>query len=218
MSPIPGPPPWWVSAALLSLRDEVNEAWPNRDKTYDGTIGDAAHAARGSDHNPLPDGEVCALDITTVGIDAPWLAEHLAALAPVDPRVKYVIFNRRIFDLSVSPDWRPYTGEDPHTDHIHLSVHPNAAATPSWGVAEGANPPPPNDTPPTPTPEEPMLIIRATGRPAALVTPSPSGPLARYLSSAEWQALYRISVANPAVVQIETRPTAEHDALTGGPK
>jgi hypothetical protein len=68
---------------------------------------------------------------------------------------------------------------------------------------------------------DPVLIITTPQGPdhrgAAVLVPSPTGPLARYLSPAEWTALYRVHVANPAAVAIEERPVAEHDALTGGP-
>ncbi len=72
---------------------------------------------------------------------------------------------------------------------------------------------------PTTSQEADVIVIRAIGRPAAVLTPNNDGrPLARYLSSTEWQALYRLNAAAPTSVLIETRPVAEHDALTGGPK
>lgn len=70
--------------------------------------------------------------------------------------------------------------------------------------------------------EEPVIVITTPAGPdhrgAAVLTPSPSGPLARYLSQNEWRALSRLHDANPAAVIIEERPVAEHDYLTGGPK
>lgn len=119
---------WRLAGALVSLRAAVNARWPNRDKTSDGTIGDAAHATRASDHNPWVVvngvGVVRALDIDRDGIDAAWLAEQLRLLgAAGDPRLTgggYVIYQRRI----TPPDWsgwRVYTGSNPHTSHLHVS-------------------------------------------------------------------------------------------------
>jgi len=120
---------WRNCRASLVLVAEINERWPNRDRSSDGTIGDAEHATRDSDHNPwLVDangiGVVRARDIDKDGIEAAWLAEFLRKRGAVgDPRLRlggYVIFNRRI----TAPDfltWRVYTGTNPHTSHIHVS-------------------------------------------------------------------------------------------------
>jgi hypothetical protein len=54
---------WRVVPAALTLRDQVNARWPDRDKASDGTIGDAEHQGRPSDHNPDADGWVHALDL-----------------------------------------------------------------------------------------------------------------------------------------------------------
>ena len=51
-----------LCAGGVRLRDQIDRRWPNRHKRSDGWIGDAAHAARKSDHNPI-DGVVFALDI-----------------------------------------------------------------------------------------------------------------------------------------------------------
>ena len=32
---------WRVGASLLTLRDQVNAAWPNRSRASDGTIGES---------------------------------------------------------------------------------------------------------------------------------------------------------------------------------
>jgi hypothetical protein len=119
---------WRVANALLCLRDQVNIKAPNRSKASDGTIGDAAHARRSSDHNPhVRDGAigvVTAMDIThdpAHGCDAGRLADAL--IASRDPRIKYVIWNRRIASATVSPwIWRPYSGANPHDKHVHVSV------------------------------------------------------------------------------------------------
>jgi hypothetical protein len=125
---------WRLARSLETLRASVNARWPNRDKASDGTIGDAAHAAKSSDHNPwvvvAGVGVVRALDIDVTGIDAGWYAEQLRLLgAAGDHRLTpggYVIFNRRITTASFA-GWAAYTGSNPHTGHVHVSVTTKAA-------------------------------------------------------------------------------------------
>jgi len=50
-------------AAGVKLRKQVDKAFPGRDKRSDGWIGDRAHQARKSDHNPDKNGWVHAIDI-----------------------------------------------------------------------------------------------------------------------------------------------------------
>ncbi len=121
---------WRVAPSLLTLLGQVNGLAPQRSKKSDGTIGDAAHATRASDHNPwVMDGGtgiVTAMDIThdpQGGCDANNLAEAIRQTR--DPRVKYVIWNRQIVSSTVSPwTWRAYAGSNPHTKHMHISVRP----------------------------------------------------------------------------------------------
>ena len=123
---------WRVAKALLHLREQVNAAAPNRAKGSDGTIGDAAHASRSSDHNPWVEDKhgqsiVTAMDIThdpRHGVDCGKIVN--AIIASRDKRVKYIIWNRRIASPSIEPrwGWRPYSGSNPHDHHFHLSVQP----------------------------------------------------------------------------------------------
>lgn len=125
--------PWVVDLGLNKLLAQINAAAPNRSKVSDGSIGDPAHQATNSDHNPEhppppgnPDYEVDARDFTQ---DAAHNAD-MAVIAEAirqskDPRVSYVIYNRRIFSGPEGPQpwvWRPYSGTDPHTSHMHVSV------------------------------------------------------------------------------------------------
>ena len=115
---------WRVAQSLDTLRKQVNAMAPGRSVASDGTIGDAAHSARTSDHNPNDDGVVTAMDITNDplhGLDSGVLAEQLRVSQ--DPRIKYVISNSRIFSSKEKPwTWRPYTGTNAHTKHVHVSV------------------------------------------------------------------------------------------------
>jgi len=110
-----------VAPAAQSLLDQATTLWPNRSRASDGTIGDQAHASRQSDHNPDSRGIVHAADLThdpANGCDNNRNAEQVKD----DPRVKYVIWNRRIWNPSISRTWRPYTGSNPHDHHMHVSV------------------------------------------------------------------------------------------------
>lgn len=151
---------WRNCGASLALVAEVNARWPNRDKASDGTIGDAAHATRTSDHNPfiIVDniGVVRARDIDKDGIDAPWLAEYLRTLgAAGDRRLTgggYVIFNRRITMPNWS-GWRVYAGTNPHDHHVHVSFSLNRAgfdSTAGWGISGAPTPTAVEDDLPTP--------------------------------------------------------------------
>lgn len=114
--------PWRLAGCLRDLLDEVNAAHPGRSTKHDGTIGDEAHAARTSDHNP-DRGVVEAVDITAEA----WteaLADRLRALGRAgDPRMAggYVIFRRRIASPRQDWAWRKYTGSNPHEAHLHVS-------------------------------------------------------------------------------------------------
>lgn len=118
---------WRVAASLLVLRDQINKAYPNRNKASDGTIGDARHQGSTSDHNPwVRDGGVgvvTAIDLTDDALRGGFRAGDLAERIKQDPRVKYVIWNRRIYNEAVSMKWRFYRGTNPHTKHVHISVH-----------------------------------------------------------------------------------------------
>lgn len=125
---------WRVARALERLRDQVDQRFPDRNKRSDGTIGDQAHRSRTSDHNAwvkAPDGMgvVSALDLTHSpgnGPDTHAMAEWLRLQA--DPRIKYVISNRRIFSSSTSAwTWRKYSGSNPHIAHMHISVRSERA-------------------------------------------------------------------------------------------
>ncbi|SNT64832.1 hypothetical protein SAMN05421812_11896 [Asanoa hainanensis] len=110
---------WFLNPALTRFRNEVNARWPRRDKTSDGTIGDAAHQETNSDHNPDADGSVDAWDMDVDGVDVPKVIN--AAIR--HESIQYVIYNRRITSRSWGlGTWRPYTGTSPHTEHVHFNT------------------------------------------------------------------------------------------------
>lgn len=145
---------WRVARSLNILLDQLNALAPRRNKASDGSIGDTNHQNRASDHNPwYGPGIVTARDFThdpAGGLSCHDVANTLAAYR--DPRVKYVIWNRRIMSGNPGPSpwvWRAYSGTNPHTSHLHLSVvaSPACDSTAAWAgfIVQPPAPPPEND-------------------------------------------------------------------------
>lgn len=114
---------WRLAKSLIQLRTEINAAFPERDKSSDGSIGDAAHSNRRSDHNPNAAGVVTAIDVDrdfNDGHDGRQLVSAL--IAARDPRIKYVIFERQISVTGDITRWKPYHGPNAHNHHVHISV------------------------------------------------------------------------------------------------
>jgi len=111
---------WSLAPCLIALEHEADSLAPGRSRESDGSIGDAEHASRSSDHNP-DGGYVHALDLThdpAHGFDA---HAHARATADrPDPRIKYVITQGRIWDPVRG--WHAYTGANRHDHHAHWSV------------------------------------------------------------------------------------------------
>lgn len=160
---------WRLAKSIEQLREQVNSRWPKRNKASDGTIGDASHSARTSDHNPDDDGVVKACDIThdpKGGCDAGVIASVL--IASRDPRIKYIIWNRQIISGDAGPSpWKPrkYTGINGHTHHVHVSVKRDKRFFDDerpWAMPGAAMP----SKPTLPQPvgiDKPVLMIGNTG-------------------------------------------------------
>ena len=109
------------------LRLQVDDSYPDRDRTSDGWIGDTRHQARPSDHNPDAEGIVRAIDIDRdlsgkAKPDLmPDLADQIRLAARTDKRIAYVIFNGRIASSRMGFSWRKYSGSNPHNHHCHVS-------------------------------------------------------------------------------------------------
>lgn len=119
-------------ACTRAIRD-ANSRWPSRKRASDGIMGDARHQKTKSDHN-LGN----AFDITH-DPDVGCSGDVIAAAAIKDPRVKYVIWNRRIFNRQRGDtQFRPYTGKNPHTKHCHVSILAGSRTdTRPWAWAPG---------------------------------------------------------------------------------
>lgn len=197
-----GPMPWRVAVSLDVLLNQLNTRAPGRSKVSDGSIGDAAHASRASDHNPNAAGVVTARDYThdpAGGLDCHWLADTLVRSG--DPRIKYLIWNRRIYTPGIG--WKPYTGPNPHTKHLHLSVHPGALGDQAqpWGLDATPHP-----TPAPPAGGRPTLQRGSNGPDVALVQ--------RYLAIAPADGVYG-PVTEAAVRRYQSRQGLTADGIVG---
>ena len=120
---------------LVQLRTELNELNPDRDRSSDGWIGDAVHRGRTSDHNPDETGavpihdadkvdEVHALDVDPDGLPMGTIVQGIVARcrAGKENRLRYIIWDRQIWEASNGWRARAYTLADPHTGHAHFSA------------------------------------------------------------------------------------------------
>jgi hypothetical protein len=111
---------WHVNEGLAVLNKQMDSLFPGM-TIY--TIGDAAHQHEVSDHNPNSAGRVNASDFMIRGLFYPLDAFVLSRVLTLDVRTKYAIYNRQIWEAG---KWTTYTGSNPHTDHVHLSVFDSA--------------------------------------------------------------------------------------------
>ncbi len=227
---------WRVARCLTRLRDQVNAMAPSRSKRSDGTVGDAGHQGRESDHNPwVVDtggvGVVTALDLThdpAGGCDMEQVVEAIRGSR--DPRIKYIIWNRRI--ASATPRggqpawaWRAYAGANPHTRHAHFSVLAEAAAyddTAPWttGAAPtGSGALVASDADLRSAAEEPLFAIDI---PPVEAPVQRAGPLLLELSEAEGlirartaRQQFKVSGAGLTVAVLDTGLNAGHVDFRG---
>jgi hypothetical protein len=147
---------WILVPCLVALRNEFNRIAPGRDKASDGSIGDTAHAGTVSDHNPDETGsvpirdadkrnEVHAIDVDVdlrvAGLTMEKVVQFLLkrCRSGAEKRLRYIIYNRRIWEASNSWRQRTYTGASPHTEHAHFSASYDTAreaATASWHLED----------------------------------------------------------------------------------
>ena len=126
-------------ACLDELFDEFDELFPERDTSSDGWIGDAAHADRTSDHNPDESGavpihdadtkdEVHAIDVDdTVRGDGVTMEDCVQLIlsrcrSGAEDRLRYIIYERRIWEAENDWDEEYYSGSNAHDQHAHFSA------------------------------------------------------------------------------------------------
>jgi len=111
------------------LREQFDDAYPDRDRSSDGWVADARHMRQGtSDHIPLAESGIvraCDFDRDVSGKPKPDLmpniADQLRLLAKTDKRIKYIIFDGSICSAKSAWRWRVYTGINKHRHHLHIS-------------------------------------------------------------------------------------------------
>lgn len=134
---------WVLTRSLAALNAAFDEAFPNRGRDSDGTIGDAAHRAEVSGHNPDdtpgvaaeysdPDSkaEVRATDRDKDlndprGVTMQQVIDKILATPADRARLRYVIYNQRIASRNTGWAWRAYSGANKHTEHAHFSGDPD---------------------------------------------------------------------------------------------
>jgi hypothetical protein len=119
-----------ASPAAIAVLRQATALWPKRKKLSDGLLPSLAHlkASPTSDHNTG-----LAVDLThdpENGVDCAVIFEKLKE----DKRVKYLIFNKKIWSREKKRlGNRPYSGSNPHTKHLHISIEPDMAGdTSPW--------------------------------------------------------------------------------------
>ncbi len=134
---------WQLVPCLVALRAEFDLIAPARDRSSDGSIGDARHAASRSDHNPDKRGLVHAIDVDEdLRQPGMTMAQKVDLLVDrhrrgLDERLTYVIYERAIWSATHGWRRRVYTGSNPHDKHAHFSAsnHPPLERdTSSWGL------------------------------------------------------------------------------------
>lgn len=147
---------WILVACLKQLFAEFNLIAPSRGHASDGSIGDTAHQHEVSDHNPDETGsvpihdadhinEVHAIDVD-VDLNEPGLTMETVVQfllgrcrSGAETRLRYIIYNRRIWEGDNSWKQRAYTGASAHTEHAHFSASYDSAreaSTASWHLED----------------------------------------------------------------------------------
>lgn len=147
---------WVLIPALKSLFAEFDRIAPRRDKASDGSIGDPAHQKEVSDHNPDETGsvpihdadhvnEVHAIDVDDDLNESDLTMEKVVQFllgrcrSGAEKRLRYIIYNRRIWSASSGWVQKTYTGASAHTEHAHFSASYDSnreASTASWHLEE----------------------------------------------------------------------------------
>jgi hypothetical protein len=118
---------WFLNPALTNFRNTVNAAFPKRDKTSDGTVGDERHQAGISDHNPDADSSVDAwdMDVEVNGPGKVYAAdvERLKVLTfQPHESAQYWIHDGQIATRESGWKRKTYFGVNRHDKHVHFNT------------------------------------------------------------------------------------------------
>lgn len=149
---------WILIPCLKLLFAEFNAIAPARDTASDGAVADEAHREAGtSDH--IPDEEAAALrdkdadkvnEVHAIDVDDDLRESDLTMEKVVqfllgrcrsgaEKRLRYIIYNRRIWSASSGWVQKTYTGASAHTEHAHFSASYATnleASTASWHLED----------------------------------------------------------------------------------
>jgi hypothetical protein len=147
---------WVLVPSLKRLFADFDRIAPGRDHATDGSIGDSAHSST-SDHTPdeISDSlrgkdadslnEVHAIDVDAdlrePGLSMERVVQFLLSRcrSGAEKRLRYIIFNRRIWSASHNWVQEQYYGPSPHTAHAHFSATyttAHEASTASWHLED----------------------------------------------------------------------------------
>ncbi len=148
--------------AIISLVNELDNSFPERDKSSDGEVGDRAHEQSVSNHNRDESGntgswsdsdkidEVHARDIDVDLRKPGWSMDRVVEIIldrcrrGVEKRVTEIIYKGHIYTKKRGWIKRKYTGPNGHYHHLHLSFaygsgdgqsNPENITSP-WGILE----------------------------------------------------------------------------------
>lgn len=141
---------------LVQLFDEFDFIAPSRDHASDGELGNEAHQAEVSDHNddevgkvPIKDAdhihEIHAIDVDNNLRESDLTMEKVVQFllarcrSGAEKRLRYMIYNRRIWAASSNWVQKTYKGASPHTEHAHFSASYETkleASTASWHLED----------------------------------------------------------------------------------
>jgi hypothetical protein len=164
---------YFLAPSLVGFRASINAAFPKRDEESDGWIGDPAHAARVSEHNPCwtctgdQYGIVRATDTDIDDNDAGRdLRKEILNSVIWHPAVWYAISNGIIYSRTHGFNALKYTGPNAHTKHVHVSILKTRAAAYDKTLVlrpfVGVKPPPATPSVPTPPKDLPPKDLTIT--------------------------------------------------------
>jgi hypothetical protein len=122
-------------AASSGANPVAEQTWEEVSSQFEGVKnlgiwGDKRHQKTKSDHN--------SGDALDIGINDPGQGEQIAQKLikeAQDKNIKYIIWNKQIWNPSVSDSWRPYNGDNPHTSHVHVSFNRSAQSDGGGDIA-----------------------------------------------------------------------------------
>lgn len=108
-----------LAPPLVRLFAEIDQRWPKRDRRTDGWYANPKERIS-KGHNPGRKGYSHAIDVDKDGIDPMWLINNIKK---DDKVLWYIIWNRTLYSNTYNWVPRPYTKENPHTDHLHIEIY-----------------------------------------------------------------------------------------------